>query len=147
MEQRDETAEAVIQTDKLRRVPLLSASERRAVANWNIGDLFSEWEPEDLSAWPERFICAHRGSRGRASYWFYRRIHTAVLEGSRSMVMAHRNGTLRRELGFRHGRKAMVAVDEERLDIVFNNLNSDVHRLRESGEKLVELLGQLNLLD
>jgi hypothetical protein len=147
VEQRDETAEAVISSDKARPIPLLSKSERRAVANWRVADLFSEWEPEDISAWPERFACAHRGARGRTSYWFYRRVHTAVLDGGRGMVMARRAGTLRGELGFEHGRKAMAAVDEERLDAVFNDVRPEVHRLHESGEKLVELLARLDLLN
>lgn len=78
--QRDETAAAVIKVDRKQAVPLLSKSETRAVSSWTVGDVFSEWDPQDVFAWPQRFVCAHRGARGHVSYWFYERAHAAVLE-------------------------------------------------------------------
>lgn len=144
--QRDETAVAVIEADKRRAVSLLSKSEQRALARWSVGDVFSEWDPEDIRAWPQLFVCAHRGARGQIRYWFYERVHTAVLEGDRGMVLARRPGTIRRKLGFQHGRLAMAAADEDRLQAIFEYVAEDGHQLYESGAKLASLLADLSLL-
>ncbi len=143
VDQRDETARAVIRRDNARRTPMLSRSVRRAISNWPVGHVFSEWEPEDISAWPERFICAHRSSRGRISYWFYRRAHAVVLSGGRGMLLAERAGSLRRELGFAASIRTMAEVDQRRLGFAFDAMDDDWHRLFENGEKLAELLVEI----
>jgi hypothetical protein len=142
-EQRDETVAAVIEKDKKLAVPLLSGRDQKALRKWRVGDVFSEWKPEDIYAWPERFVCAHRGPRGHFSYWFYERVHTAVLKGDRGMVLARRPGMLRRELGFKCGANAMAAVDAHRASLIFDRIAETEHRLYESGEKLAQLLADL----
>jgi hypothetical protein len=59
-QQRDETAEAVAEKDDENPTPLLSRRERKALKEWPVGDVFSEWSPEDIHAWPGRFVCAHQ---------------------------------------------------------------------------------------
>ena len=142
-EQRGETAAAVIEKDQTLAVPLLSISDRKAVDTWPVGDVFSDWEPEDIYAWPERFICAHRRPGGRFSYWFYERVHTAVLKGGRGMVLARRPGTLRRDLGFGRGAAAMASIDAHRASLIFDRIAESGHHLYESGEKLAQLLADL----
>ncbi|WP_428538487.1 hypothetical protein [Rhodopila sp.] len=143
-EQRDEAVSAVIKNDENRDIPLLSTRDRIKLPSWPTGDVFSEWEPEDIYAWPGRFICAHRGSRGRFSYWFYERVHTVVLEGGRGMVLAKRPGMLRRELGFERSAKVMAAFDAHRASLIFDRISGSGHWLYESGEKLAQLLADLS---
>ena len=143
-EQRDETVAAVIGKDKNLDVPLLSTRERKALNAWPIGDVFSEWEREDISAWPERFVCAHQGSRGRFSYWFYERVHTVVLEGDRGMVLARRPRMFRKKLGFDYGAEVMAASDAHRASLIFDRIAESGHQLYESGEKLAQLLADLS---
>lgn len=145
-EHRDETAKAVIREDDKRARPVLSGVVRNAIANWKVGDVFSEWSPTDISAWPMTFVCAHQGRSGRISYWFYERAHTAVLDRACGMVLATRQRTLRRELGFIHGSETMAQVDGKRLLAIFDHIRSDRHRLCESGESLAALLASLDLI-
>ncbi len=140
---RDEAVEAVIKKDKELKVPLLSPSDRKALGAWPVGDLFSNWDHEDIYAWPQRFVCAHRRPNGRFSYWFYERVHTVILEGERGMLLARRPGMLRKELGFKRGAVAMAAVDEHRASLIFDRIAESGHQLYESGEKLAELLAEL----
>lgn len=143
-EQRDETVAAVIQTDKMLDTPLLSTRDRNSLRVWPVDDVFSEWDPEDIYAWPERFVCAHRGPRGHFSYWFYERVHTIVLEGRRGMVLARRPGSsLRRALGFKHSTEVMAKVDAERASLIFDHAAEAGHQLFESGEKLAQMLADL----
>lgn len=145
-DQRDETAEAVIAKDDALEAPLMSKSYRKALANWSVGDVFSEWDSRDISAWPQRFVCAHLGAKGRVSYWFYERAHTAIIEGTRGMVLAKPPGTLRRDLGLRHGRETMAKIDKDRLLKIFDHLGDEGHQLYESGEKLSAILADLDLM-
>ena len=144
-EQRDETVAAVIGKDKMLDIPLLSTRDRKALSAWPVGDVFSEWEPEDIYAWPERFVCAHRGPRGHFSYWFYERVHTIVIKGRRGMVLARRSGSsLRKALGFKHSTEAMAKVDADRASLIFDQVAESGHQLYESGEKLAQLLADLS---
>jgi len=145
-EQRDEAAAEVIKEDRRLGSPLPSNRERAGIKSWEVGNVFSEWPPEDISAWPQRFICAHQNSTGRVRYFFYERTHTAVLDGTRGMVLASRRRPLRRELGFSSGTGVMEKADAHRLEQVFEALGQDGHRLYESGEKLVEFLAALDLM-
>jgi len=142
--QRDETVAAVIEREKKLASPLLSRRDQKALRNWPVGDVFSEWEPVDIYAWPERFVCAHRSPSGRFSYWFYERVHTIVLQSGHGMVLARRPGTLRRKLGFEHGAKAMAAIDADRASLIFSRIIESEHQLYESGEKLAQLLAGLS---
>jgi hypothetical protein len=143
-EQRDETVAAVVEKDKELEDPILSRQERKALSAWPVDDVFSEWSPEDVSAWPKYFVCAHWGSRGRFSYWFYERVHTAVIEGDRGMVLARRPGLLRKTLGFEYGAATMAASDTHRAALIFDRIAGDGHQLYESGERLAQLLGDLS---
>ncbi len=145
-EQRDETAKALIKQDEDRANPLLTDLDHALLRNWSIGDVFSEWPPQDVSAWPLRFVCAHQNGNGAISYWFYERAHAIVLEGDRGMVFGTRPGTLRSKLGFRHGREPMANADQEHLQAIFDHIGEDGHKLYESGELLAQLLADLNLL-
>jgi hypothetical protein len=143
-EHRDETALGIIRKDDARRVPLLSRSVRKSIGSWPVHHVFSEWNPEDVSAWPERFICVHRSSRGRISYWFYRRAHSVMLSGARGMVLAELAGSLRRALRFHHGIRVMAEVDRQRLLAAFDEMGDEWHRLFESGEKLAAFLAEVD---
>lgn len=144
-EERNAIAEALIERDMARDVELLSPTERKALKAWRVGDVFSEWPPEDISAWPERFVCAHWNSRGRFSYWFYKRDNTIVLEGERGMVLASRPRMLRQALGFGYRADVMADADATLASRIFDHIDEPGHRLFESGEKLAQLLGELRL--
>ncbi len=138
--QRDETVAAVIEKDKMLDIPLLTTRDRKALGAWPVRDVFSEWEPEDIYAWPERFVCAHRGSRGHFSYWFYERVHTIVIKGRRGMVLARRPGSsLRKALGFKRSAEAMAKVDADCASLIFDQVTESGHQLYESGEMLADL--------
>ena len=142
---RDDTRKAVIAEDDALDVPLISKSARKELADWNVDNVFGDWSPQDISAWPKEFVCAHRGGRGAITYWFYDRSHTAVLKKARGMVLATQPRGLRQKLGFAHGRTTMAQVDAKRLARIFDHLDEG-HKLYESGEKLAEVLAELNLL-
>lgn len=144
-ENRDEAAAALIEDDKALTVSLLSKATRKALANWPLGNVFSDWSAEDLSAWPQRFVCVHEGMRGGISYWFYDRSHSTLVEDDRGSVLATQVPNLRKELGFRHGRTTMVKVDEERLRAIFEAIGEEGHRLFENGEKLASFLADVEL--
>jgi hypothetical protein len=80
LEVRDEAAQAVIDDDDKRPRTNLDETERARVQKWPQRDVFSDWSPEDINAWPRQFICAHLNRRGRIAYWFYERVHTTVVE-------------------------------------------------------------------
>jgi len=138
---RDETAAAIIAKDEALDLRILSESEEHAIRAWPVGDVFSEWEPEDIHAWPERFICAHLTPNGNFSYWFYERVHTVVLENGRGMVLARRPRGFRASLGF--GAAPMAQADADRASLIFKSIGEAGHKLYESVEKLTEQLAEL----
>jgi hypothetical protein len=142
---RKEAADAMFEQDEDRDVPLLSGQDRRALRNWPLGDVFSNWAAEDISAWPLRFVCAHQGARGRTSYWFYERSHPVLVDDDRGMVFATRIGGLRRELGFQHGCEAMAKRDASRLKAIFGKVEEEGRRLFESGDRLAAFLNEFDL--
>ena len=141
-EERDEAATALQRQDDLRAEKLLGRAERRKLNNWNVGDLFTGWSEQDLDAWPRRFVCIHR-PRARASYWFYQRAHEIVLGEDRGVVFAERPRGLRAELGFEHGREAMLATDTPLLERLFAHCEEQGHWLCEDGERLARLIEQV----
>lgn len=141
--QRDEAVAAVIKEDKERALPLLSKNGREALPKWPVGHVFAEWPREDISAWPMRFVCAHRGARGRLFYLFYERAYAVVLEGNRGMVLARRLGNLRRDLGFRRGAQSMAEVDDKKASFIFEYIEESGGQLYENGEELARLLATL----
>jgi hypothetical protein len=146
VDHRNATATAVIAEDNARAAPLLTRREHSAIRQWPVHDVFSEWSVTDIDAWPRRFICAHRGGRGGLSYWFYERVHVAIIDGTDGMVLARKQGALRRALGLAHGTVAMATADASRLHALHDHLGDEGHRLLETPEKLVTLLTQLDLV-
>lgn len=142
---RKEAAGAFIKEDDGRDEPLLSKRTRKALRLWPLGNIFSDWSSEDISAWPQRFVCAHEGGRGGVSYWFYERSHSILVGHDRGMVFATQAGDLRRSLGFLHGRKTMVEADAPRLRLIFEKVDHEGRRLFESGNTLASFLGDLDL--
>jgi hypothetical protein len=142
---RDDTAKALIAEDNARPERLLSRQERSAIKRWSVSDIFSEWGAADVDAWPRRFICAHLGGRGGLTYWFYERAHAVIIDGTEGMVLARKEGALRRSLGLAHGTAAMAAADASKLRALHAHVEGDGHKLLETPEKLAELLGQLEL--
>lgn len=138
-EERDEAATALQRQDDGRAERLLGRAERRKLDKWNVGDLFTGWSEQDLDAWPRRFVCIHR-PRARASYWFYRRAHEILLGEDRGVVFAERPRGLRAELGFEHGREAMLGTDAPLLDRLIAHCEQQGHWLCEDGERLVRLI-------
>jgi hypothetical protein len=137
-EQRDETAEAVADQDDKNPVHLVAKNERRALADWPVGNVFSEWPPDDISRWPQRFVCSHCGIRAkRLSYWFYERAHTVVIDGERGMLLSRRDRSLKRSLGFSASPKRMAEVDNKKASHIFEGTG---HRLFANGEELARLL-------
>ncbi len=145
IEHRAEAAEACIEEDDGRNEPLLSKQTRKALRLWPLGNIFSDWSAEDISAWPQRFVCAHEGGRGGVSCWFYERTHSILVDDDRGMVFATQVGDLRRSLGFQHGRKTMVETDAARLRAIFEKVGQEGHRLFGSGDRLAAFLGGLDL--
>lgn len=141
--ERDETVERVLEEDQERPLPLLSNNDRNALEQWPVGDVFSNWLPEEISAWPKRFVCVHRGTRRRLLYVFYERVHTVVLEGERGMVLARRAGNLRRSLGFGGSAQAMAKVDDEKASSIFAYVEKSGHQLYENGEELARLIATI----
>lgn len=144
---RKEGADAMVEEDDARESPLLSKQARKALRDWPLGNLFSDWSAEDMSAWPFRFVCAHQGSRGGISYWFYERSHPVMVDDDRGNVFATQVGGLRRELGFQHGRKTMAATDAGRLRGIFKRVDQEGHHLFENGDRLAEFVDGLDLLN
>ena len=64
LEDREEAAEAIIANDKRMKDPIFGKPERSALTNWPIYDVFTGWGPQDISAWPQFFVCAHLGPQG-----------------------------------------------------------------------------------
>lgn len=143
---RHEAAKAICARDDRLSFPLLSKQARRALTSWPIGNVFSDWPEDDVSAWPERFVCAHRGSRGGIGYWFYERSHSVILDDDRGMVFANQVRGLRRHLGFPHGRAVMANTDGDHLRSIFDYIEQGGHQLFENGEKLAEFLTELELV-
>ncbi|RUN75457.1 hypothetical protein EJC47_16420 [Sphingomonas sp. TF3] len=142
---RKEAAGAFIKEDDGRDEPLLSKRTRKALRLWPLGNIFSDWSSEDISAWPQRFVYAHEGGRGGVSYWFYEHSHSILVGHDRGMVFATQAGDLRRSLGFLHGRKTMVEADAPRLRLIFEKVDHEGRRLFESGNTLASFLGDLDL--
>ena len=141
-QERDKAAADLQRHDDARPEKLLGRDERRRLRKWNVGDLFTGWSEQDLDAWPRRFVCIHR-PRARASYWFYRRAHEVLLGEDRGVVFAERPRGLRAELGFEHGRDAMMATDAPLLDRLFAHCEEQGHWLCEDGERLLRLIEQV----
>lgn len=142
---RKEGADAMVVEDDDRDNPLLSKQSRKALREWPLGNLFSDWSAEDISAWPLRFVCAHQGSRGGIGYWFYERTHPVMVDDDRGNVFATKAVGLRRELGFQHGGKAMAATDSDRLRAIFEAVEQEGHRMFENGDRLAEFIADLDL--
>lgn len=142
-EHREEAAAALIENDDTLAVSLLSKSARRALSGWPLGNVFSDWLAEDLSAWPKRFVCVHEGVRGGMGYWFYDRSHPILVAEDRGAILATQVPDLRTQLGFGHGRKTMLETDKRRLRTIFGVIGKDGHRLFESGEKLASFLADI----
>lgn len=140
---RAEAVDALIDEDDGLDAQLLSKQARRALGLWPLGNVFSDWSAEDISAWPKRFVCAHEGSRGSISYWFYERSHAVLVDEDRGMVLATQVRNLRRDLGFRHGRKTMAEVDRDRLETIFEHVQESGHRLFENGKSLASFLSDM----
>ena len=140
---REEAAAALIENDDALAEPLLSESERRALSSWPLGNLFSDWSAEDLSAWPQRFLCVHQGKGGGTSYWFYERSYPILVDPDRGGVLATQRPVLRSALGFRHARKTMANTDGMRLRAIFEAIGEEGYRLFESGEKLASFLADI----
>ncbi|MGQ2941858.1 MAG: hypothetical protein ACT6Q7_10160 [Blastomonas fulva] len=143
--QRDAAANATIAAAQQGATPTLSRSEEGEILAWNPGNVFSEWSPAEVDAWPRRFICAHRSTNGDIRYFFYERAHTTIVDEDRGMILATRPGTMRRELGFDHGAEALAAVDAPRLRKLYKRGAADSHCLYETPEKLVAALDALGL--
>lgn len=145
VKQRDAAANATIAADKKGPVPRLSASRQDEIRAWNPGNVFSEWSPAEVDAWPRRFICAHRGANGDIRYFFYERAYTTIVDEDRGMVLAARPRTMRRELGFERGTEALAAVDAPRLRKLFKRAAAASHCLFETPERLIAALNALGL--
>lgn len=143
--QRDAAADATIIADQQGPTPLLSTADQRKIRVRNPGNVFSEWSPAEIDAWPRRFICAHRGADRTIRYFFYERTYTTIVDDYRGMVLATRPGTMRRELGFDRGAEALAAADEDRLRKLYKYAARDSHRLFETPEKLIAELDALGL--
>lgn len=142
---RDEAATVIIARDRYRSVSLLSASTKRALRNWPVCDIFSDWSEEDVSAWPLRFICAHRGSRGRISYWFYERSHSVILGDQRGIVFAEQKGGMGKALGFPFGRNTMAQTDARKLSLIFSRLEGEGHALFANSDRFAAFLAELEM--
>lgn len=140
---RDLGSEVIVAEDDSLEQPLLSIADRSALADWPTGHVFSEWARKDVSGWPERFVCAHRG-RTRIRYWLYERRHIAYLgdEGG-GVVFAALNGQLKRSLGLTGGLDAMARTDAKLLAKIFTQLDQVGHRLFVNGQELAPVLDQL----
>ncbi len=142
-EQRDEAVLGLLAKDNRLKTPVISRKDRQSLKAWKRGDLFSEWDPQDVDAWPKKFVCAHRGARGAFGYYFYERAHDVILDGDRGMVFAIRPRGLRREMGFEYGREELAATDEVRIGAIFEHVREDGHQLYENAEKLLAMLGEV----
>lgn len=142
---RDKAVELVVAEDRKRPVRLLSKVAEKALAEWPVGDVFSGWGADDIRAWPQLFICGHVNRAGSFSYWFYQRDHAVIIEDDEGMVLASRPKGLRKLLGFSHSAGVMADVDRHAAAKVFGHIAENGHQLYESGEKLAELLRQLEL--
>lgn len=141
----EEATAALIEHDDSLDVSLLPKAARKALTRWPLGNVFSDWAAQDVSAWPQRFVCAHEGARGGMTYWFYERSYSTLVDPERGVVLAIQSGGLRRELGFQHGRKTMVETDEKRLRAIFQEIGEGGHRLFENGTRLSAFLSDLEL--
>jgi len=134
-----EASAAVKRRDRARTLPRPTPKLPRPLEDWPAEDLFTEWTQQDIDAWPRRFVCIHRSGKA-LSYWFYERVDAVVLAKGRGVVFGDRRRGLRRELGFKHGKQAMMAVDERLLGRIFSHCDENGHWLCESGERLMELM-------
>jgi hypothetical protein len=140
-EQRDETAVSVAEKDDENPTRLLSRKDRTELPQWPVGDVFSEWPPEDVDRWPKRFVCIHRPPRAqRLSYWFYERAYTAVLDGGRGMLLGRRPPGLRHNVGFSTSARRMAEIDNEKASHIFASIRETEHAFFANGEELVRLL-------
>ena len=143
-EDRDEASVELVRLDDEREAALLSSDDRRRLAKWKIGDLFTDWSEQELDAWPRRFVCIHR-PRQRVSYWFYKRAHVVLLDEDRGVVFAERPKGLRVDLGFKHGSAAMLENDGPLLDRLFDHCEERGHWLCENGESLARLIAEVEI--
>ena len=139
---RDAAADRLQDADDEREVQLLSDEARNALTAWPMGHLFTDWSKEDLSAWPERFVCIHKPGN-RVSYWFYKREHLIYLEARGGVVFATRPKGMRAELGFASGNNAMLANDRDLLFRIFEHCEQHGHWLCENGESLARLVADV----
>ena len=69
-EKRDEAAAALLDQDKKRETPILPETERARINQWDIANVFSEWPSQEVSAWPERFVCVDQSASGKVTGLF-----------------------------------------------------------------------------
>ena len=148
LEVRDEAAQAVIDDDDKRPRTNLDEAERARVQRWPQGDVFSDWSPEDIKAWPGEFICAHLNRRGRIAYWFYERVHTTVVadengHNTRGMVLATRPAGLKKRLGFLRSERELSEIDQQQLQHVMAALSDEGHRLFENVNLIADFISNM----
>lgn len=139
---RDIGASAVLAQDQNLDRPLLTDDDRSDLAGWPVGHVFSGWAKEDVSGWPERFICAHRG-RSRIRYWLYNRRYTTFHEETGGMVFATLNGEIKRELGLKGGLDTLGKTDAKLLAQIFAEGDETGHRLYVNGAELAPVIDRL----
>jgi hypothetical protein len=117
----------------------LNPVQRDEIRNWKAEDLFSGWSAAEISAWPMRFVCAHRHGKGRVRYYFYERVHAVILDGGRGMILARKTRRLQSAIGLAQPRTAIEAIDAKRLSEIFAYIKGD-GLLCEHGGKVAELI-------
>jgi hypothetical protein len=133
-------AEADVLEDKS-----LSTKEKKELKKCNEKDTFMGWTPIDISAWPSRFICAHREPKKPFSYYFYEVVQKT--EKSTGVVFSKRSDALQKDLGFECPVKEMNKADLERGKLIFDHIKNDKkcdgHKLFDNGEALARALDEL----
>lgn len=143
---KEATAAAIAADDALQR-PMLSADDRALLPDWNHGHLFTGWSDAEASAWPKRFLCAHRGVRGAVRYWCYENFADARLGADDWSVFAAPSKTVRKQIGLGSRHREAARPEDDLLGKIFAMLDAEVadddgppHRLCESPVHLAELL-------
>ncbi len=140
---RDLGSQTILAADAAAAAPALTDEDRSELPVWPAGHVFSGWSRQDLSGWPERFVCAHRGS-SRIRYWFYERRHVVHLgDDEGGLVFAATSRPLRRELGLKRGADAMAEADDRLLRRVFARMRRTGRHLYVNGDELAPLLDEL----
>jgi hypothetical protein len=69
--------------------------------------------------------------------------HDVLVGEDEGAVFAERPAGLRAELGFAHGRDAMLANDSALIDRLFDHCEKQGHWLCEDGDRLLELIAKV----